>query len=153
MGLIFVAVALSVGALVYFVVSGLKGYEERLSQEVARKEALLTKVTLISESLAQYNGRPAARGRRKPLIGYIEQLAARNGLKDRIQLNLVPTDKARGVEAINIKLDNLSLDDMVSFIHAIENSKPVLVVDQMEITNSFRSQDQLRLSIRVLAQK
>jgi hypothetical protein len=146
MGLIFVAVALSVGALVYFVVSGLKGYEERLSQEVARKEALLTKVTLISESLA-------ARGRRKPLIGYIEQLAARNGLKDRIQLNLVPTDKARGVEAINIKLDNLSLDDMVSFIHAIENSKPVLVVDQMEITNSFRSQDQLRLSIRVLAQK
>jgi hypothetical protein len=124
MGLIFVAVALSVGALVYFVVSGLKGYEERLSQEVARKEALLTKVSLISESLAQYNGRPAARGRRKPLIG-----------------------------AINIKLDNLSLDDMVSFIHAIENSKPVLVVDQMEITNSFRSQDQLRLSIRVLAQK
>ena len=74
-------------------------------------------------------------------------------MKERIQLNRVPLDKSRGVEAIDIKLDQLSLDEAVGFIHAIENSKPVLVVDQMEITNSFRSKQLLRLSMRVLAQK
>lgn len=149
MGLVLLAVA----AGFYFLVSQLSGYEQQLGREVTRKQALLAKAVLLTDSLSKFNGKPSKERRRKPLIGYIEQLAARTGLKDRIQLNLMKTNKGRNVEGINLKLDNLTLDELVTFIHAVENSVPVLAVEQVDITSAFRSKDYLRLSARILAKK
>ena len=140
--------------LLYYALTGLLGYEDRLEQQILRKQALLVKARTITASLAQFSGRPAAARKRKgSLIGHIEQLAARNALKDRIRLNRVPMDKSKGLEAIDIKVDRLALDELVGFIYTIENSQPILAVDQMEITPSIRAKDLLRLSARVLAQK
>ena len=138
--------------LLYFVLSQFNGWEHRLARDITRKQALLARATLLTEGLAKFNGPRASKVRRKPLIGHIEQLATRNGLKDRIQLNVVPMDKARRVQGIDVKLDTLSLDEMVKFIHAVETSKPVLVVNQLDISSAFRAKDQLRLSVRILAQ-
>jgi hypothetical protein len=152
--LILLLAVLAVGAIVYYALSSLVDYEDKLSRNILRREATLTKAKVLKASLTGANGRSTRAGTlRGSLIGHIEQLAARNALKDRIRLNRVPVDKSRGVQAVDIKLDQLSLDETVGFIHAIEHSRPVLVVDQMEITSSFRSKQLLRLSLRVLAQK
>lgn len=139
---------------VYFALSAIRGYGDDLSRDIQRREALLSRARVLTATV----GRTASRSRSKKslngsLIGYAERLAGQNNLKGRIQLNRVPMDKSRGIEAIDIKLDQLSLDEAVGFIHTIENAQPALVVDQMEITTSFRSKELLRLSLRVLAQK
>lgn len=140
--------------ILYFGISSIIGYGENMSRKIERREALLSRATVLTATLNPSGVRSRRRGSRKgSLIGYAEQLAGQNALKSRIQLNRVPVDKTRGIEAIDIKLDQLSLDEAVGFIHAIENSQPVLVVDQMELNNSFRSKQLLRLSLRVLAQK
>ncbi len=144
---------LAVGASVYFLFSQLNGYEARLAREAARKKVQLGKTVELTQQLLGFSSKPSRRRRRKPLIGNVEQLASRAGLKDRIQLNLVPTDKAKDVEGIDVKLDNLTLDEMVAFLHAIEGAVPPLVVAQVDITNAFRSQEHLRLSVRILAKK
>lgn len=141
-------------SIVYFSFSAILGYGDDLSRKIQRREVLLARAKVLSTSLSRSGGRARPRKAFKgSLIGYAERLAGQNALKDRIQLNRVPLDKSRGIEAIDIKLDQLSLDEAVGFVHAIENSRPVLVVDQMEITNSFRSKQLLRMSLRVMAQK
>ncbi len=152
--LLLLLAALVAGALLYYALAGLLGYEGRLDQQILRKQALLAKARTLTARLGQFSGRSAAARKRKgSLIGHIEQLAARNALKDRIRLNRVPLDKSKGLEAIDVKVDRLALDELVGFIYAIENSQPILVVDQMEITPSIRAKDLMRLSARVLAQK
>lgn len=151
--LIFGLASFVLGALAYFLLSWLAGYSERLGREVERRQIQLVKAEKLTRGLAEFNGNASNRRRRKPLIGNVEQLAARNGLKERIQLNLVPMDKARKVAGIDVKLDNLTLDEMIAFIHAVENTVPPLIMEQVDITAAFRSQDQLRLSVRILAEK
>lgn len=149
--LLGVLVALTVA---YFALSAILGYGDDLGRKIQRREALLSRARVLTATVSRSTGR--SRSKKKlngSLIGYAEQLAGQNNLKDRIQLNRVPMDKSRGIEAIDIKLDQLSLDEAVGFIHTIENSKPALVVDQMEITTSFRSKELLRIRLRVLAQK
>ena len=141
-------------SILYFSISAILGFGDDLSRKIQRREALLTRAKVLSATLSRTSGRARSRNIFKgSLIGYAEQLAGQNSLKDRIQLNRVPLDKSRGIEAIDIKLDQLSLDEAVGFLHAIEHSRPVLVVDQMEITTSFRSKQLLRMSLRVMAQK
>ena len=144
---------LVLGALTYFLLSWLAGYSERLGRDVVRRQIQLDEAEELTRGLAEFNGNIPKRRRRKPLIGNVEQLAARTGLKDRIQLNLVPMDKAKKMAGVDVKLDNLTLDEMVAFIHAVENTVPPLIMEQVDITNAFRSQDQLRLSVRILAEK
>lgn len=137
----------------YLIGSKLGGYEGELIQDAARKQSQLERVRVLDASLREY-GAKSSTGRRgkQSLISLIEQLAEQSSLKQRIQLNRVPLDKSKGIEGIDIKLDEMSLDEMMNFIFLLENKKPTLVIEQLDITSSFRSKDQLRISIRVLAQ-
>lgn len=152
--LLLVVLALTVaGALLFFGFSALGDYERSLARQIARKQVLLSRATTLKAGLSQLRVRGPRSKRKGTLIGLMENLAERNGLKDRIRLNRVPIDRARGLEAIDVRLDQLALDEMVAFVHSVENARPILVVDQLEITSSFRSTDLLRLSLRVLAKK
>ena len=151
--LLIVLALTAAGALLYFGVSALGTYERSQARQIARKQTLLGRATALQASLAQLRVRRPGNKRRGTLIGLMENLAERNGLKDRIRLNRVPIDKARGLEGIDVRLDQLALDEMAAFVHSVENARPTLVVDQLEITSSFRSTELLRLSLRVLAKK
>ncbi len=151
--LLLVLAVTIVAAALFFGVSTLSGYERSLEKQITRKQALLHRATVLSSSLAQVRKGGARRKRTGTLIGLMERLAGKNGLQDRIRLNRVPMDRAAGLEGIDVKLDQLALDELVAFVHSVEDAKPVLVIDQLEITPAFRASDLLRLSIRVLAKK
>jgi hypothetical protein len=57
------------------------------------------------------------------------------------------------VEGVEVRLDNLTLDELVAFVHAVEHSEPMLLIDRMEVSPNFRSKELLRLTARVLAEK
>lgn len=140
-------------AAVFFAYRGLRGYEDTLDGRIQSAQAALRQATLLREEMARLQAGPHIEPLRQPLLGYLERLARQEGLADRLQLNLMPQDRSKNLEAVEVKLDSLTLDEMVGIVHAIESSRPPLIIDQFEISPSFRSRELLRVTLRVLAQK
>jgi len=150
--LVLLGTALAV-VLLYFGVKGLRGYEAELSHRITQQEAMLARVEALEDELSRLNVEPRARGRNQPLISYVEQLAARNRLRDRVQLNLLSRRGDKNLEGIEIKVADMTLDEMVNFIHALENDRAGFVIEHLELTPAFRTKNRLRLLVRVLAYK
>jgi Type II secretion system (T2SS), protein M len=154
---------LLVGALIglvlvlglWFGLRGVHGHLEDLQSRVRAQEAMVQRASVMNAELAR-SQQPAAgrRGARtRSLIGYVEQLADRVGVRDRIQLNLLPPDSRSGLQGLDVKVERLSLDEMVNLLYTMEDAEYRLVVDQLELSPSFRDKDLLRLSMRVLARE
>lgn len=151
--LVGILAGLAALTILYFLVAQMRGWEQQLQKDISRQQFLLDKARILAAGLEKTAAKPRSRNKpKRSLIGYIERLAAQNALKDRVQLNRVAIDKSKGVEGIDIKLNNLTLDEMVKFLYEIENSKPPLVVDKVDISQSFRAKKKLRLTLRVLGQ-
>ena len=136
-----------------FVSSRVNAYRGSLERRIFEAQTLLTRVVTISEQLSSQEAAPRKGGPRLSLIGHLEQLAERAAVKNRLQLNRIPQEKTKGLEGLEVKLDELTLDEMIAFIYSVENSDPVLVLDQLDISPSFRARDLLRVTLRVLSRK
>jgi hypothetical protein len=131
----------------------LNAYEQALAAQTEVKEAQLERLRAINVEMTRLRQPVRVRGRVRSLISYVEQLASAINLKDRIQLNLLPDDGASGLQRIDVKLDNLTLDEAVGLVYTLENAENPLVIDQLEVTPAFRDKELLRLTLRVLAPK
>lgn len=120
---------------------------------IAVRTAYLIEARVLQADLAQAGRSRTVKTRTRSLIGYVETLAARIQLKDRIQLNLIARDSRSGLQGLNVKVDRLNLDEMLGLVHALENAELPLIVQQMELGPSFRNKELLRLSMRVLARE
>jgi len=149
--LLSVLAVLVLGTVVYFSVQGLTGYQRELEAELTRKRTLLTRVETLEESLRRLQRGTTTR-QAAPVIARLERMATQHGLQESLQLNPVPSPSDSGVEVVEVKLDNLTLDDAMRFIYAVENAEPVLVVEQLELNPAFRDRELLRLSLRVAGQ-
>ena len=151
--LIVVLVVLVLASVLYFGVGGLRARLHDTESLLSAHQAQLQKAAALMAELRNIE-RPAAR-RRAPgtrsLIGYVEQLADRIGVKDRIQLNLIPQETRSGLQGLDIRVSRLSLDEFVNLLYTLEDSDYRLMIDQLELSPSFRDKDLLRLSMRVLA--
>jgi hypothetical protein len=130
-----------------------RDYQAGLEAEIQAVQTALRQAAQLSEEMRRLRAAPRAEPLRQPLLSYVERLSRQAGLADRLQLNLIPQERASAVEAVEVKLDNLTLDETVGIVHTLESARPPLVIDQFEVTPSFRARDLLRVTLRVLAQK
>jgi general secretion pathway protein M len=139
----------------YLGISGLHGHLAELRSRVQVREALLQKAAALSGELQRMQQPEARRQpvRTRSLIGYVEQLADGVGLRDRIQLNAIPTDPSSGLQGVDVKVERITLDEMVNLLYSLENADDRLIIDQLDLSPSFRDKDLLRLSMRVLARQ
>lgn len=143
-------VAVLLGGL-YFAARGVRAYETGLRQRIERQENVLRQARALRTELERLQGRAGGPTLNRPLIGYLERLAQRAQLGDRIQLNAVPQQVTAGLQGVEVKVDNLTLDELVDLLYIVENAEPKVVIDQMELSPAFREKDLLRLTMRVLA--
>ena len=151
--LIVLLIVVSVGVLFYFAFQSLDGVESRLAAQITSRKSALLQVQALALELARLESMPKGNRLEEPLIGYIETIAKGARVADRIQLNLIPQDKDKKIETVEIKMTSLNLDEMVDLVYSIENSGAPMVIDQFEVSPSFRSNTLLRLSMRVSARK
>ena len=136
----------------YYGIGGLKNYEREIVERLEVREEYLRRAVLLEEQIQeQQRLAPKTTSRRRPLIGFVEQLARRLQLKGRVQLNLIPQKKSSGIQGIELKVDNLSLDEMVELVYTLEDAKRPLIIDRFEVSPSFRTKKRLRLSMRILS--
>jgi len=138
----------------YFGVRAIGGRMEQLEDDIRQQSALLKRAEAIQAELSKQQ--PARNPTRKApvsLIGYVEQLSTKINLKGRVQLNLVERRLGQGIQGLDLKADELTVDEIVSLVYTLENADNPLVIDQMELTPSFRTKDLLRVNMRVLAKE
>lgn len=154
--LLVVLLAVMVVAIgLYLGVGSLSGRIADLHGRVAVRQALLQKATALNaEMQGLRQSAPVSRTpRTRSLIGFVEQLAQQVGVRDRIQLNAIPRDTASGLQGLEVKVNGLSLDEAVNLLYTLEDAEYRLVIDQLELSPSFRDKDLLRLSMRVLTRE
>lgn len=139
----------------YLGVGSLSGRLADLRGRVAVRQALLQKATALRAEMQRLSkaGTVTRSPRAGSLIGYVEQLSQRVGVRDRIQLNAIPRDTESGLQGLEVKVNNLSLDETVNLLYTLEDADYRLVIDQLELSPSFRDKDLLRLSMRVLTRE
>lgn len=148
--LIATLVALLLCTGLFFTARSMLEYERALERRILAQHSLLQKASALSVELSRLQQPRRRKVRTRSLIGYVEQLADRIRLKDRIQLNLIGRDAVSGLQGIDIKVDRLTLDEMVNLLYSLENADLPLVVNRLELSPSFRDKELLRLSMRVL---
>lgn len=148
--LVLLALVLA-GTGVFYGLRSLAAHEQALALELRRQQETLREAEALRSEVARLERRPTAGVLERPLIGHVEELAGQIGLGERIQLNVLPEQALSGMQGVEIRLDRLTLDELVQLLHSVENSEPALVIDQMELAPSFREQDLLRVNMRVLA--
>jgi len=137
---------------VFLGLRGLGKLQEGIAQQVDADRRTLEQVQALDAELVRLERGKRTRGIEGSLIGYMEQLTDRAGLKSRVQLNPITQTSGAKVQAIDLKVDQMTLDEMLRLLYTIENAEFILVVDQVEISPSFKEKDLLRVSLRVLAQ-
>ena len=89
--------------LIYFILTSALGFSDDLSRKIQRRETMLARAKVLATTLSVTKSQPGNKQKLKSsLIGYIEQLAGKNALKKRIQLNRVPSNKDKSIEAVDI---------------------------------------------------
>jgi hypothetical protein len=131
---------------------GMAGLQDGIAEQLEADRRTLIQVQGLDAELARLERSKRTRGLEGSLIGYMEQLTDRAGLKARVQLNPITQAAGAKVQAIDLKVDQMTLDETLRLLYTIENAEFILVLDQVEISPSFKDKDLLRLTLRVLAQ-
>lgn len=150
--LLLMAVVLS-ATVIFFGIRQYMDYQTSVERRITQRTRQLDQAITLAAQLQQLSRTRVSTGRRRSLIGYLEQLSARVALRDRIQLNPRAISGSSNIEAADIRLDDLTLDELIRFMFLVEDSKPALVVDRFDISPAFRSNKLLRVTLRVLAEK
>lgn len=136
----------------YYGVLAMRKSERGMEDLIRVREKLLSRTVVLEQQIQAQSGlTPRHNGQQRPLISYVEQLSNKSRLKGRLQLNLIPQSSSNGLQAIDIKVDNLSLDEMMELVYTLENADRSLIIDRFELGPSFRAKKRLRLSMRVLS--
>jgi hypothetical protein len=140
-------------AVLFLGVQRVAAFNESVERRIAQQAAMLEQASVLSARLSRISREERTNVRRASLIGHLEQLSGRTGLQNRVQLNPQTVTGGDNLEAADIRVDDLTLDELVQFIYLIEDSRPQLVIDRVDISPTFRGKQLLRLNLRVLAPK
>lgn len=151
--LIGLLVVVLVLGILFLGVQRVSAFNESVERRIAQQSAMLEQASVLSARLNRLARDERSNVRRASLIGHLEQLAGRTGLQSRIQLNPQAVTGGDNLEAADIRVDDLTLDELVQFIYLIEDSRPQVVIDRVDISPTFRGKRLLRLNLRVLAPK
>ena len=117
-------------------------------QRVEQLQSNLVRFRSMELELSEL-GRTRQPAQRQPLVGYLETLARQGGVADRIQLNLLPQGQNQWA-GVEVKMEDLTLDEVVLFMHQVESADQRLIFEQFEVAPAFRGRGLLRLSARIL---
>ncbi len=146
-GLLGVLLVAGVG---YLAVHGLIGYRSDLARQLDAQRRTLAQVQTLEQELGRLQ--PAAAGRVKSLTATLDDVIGQSNLRDRAQLTPITQVPGSRVQSADLRLDQMTLDETMSLLYRIENEDPPLVIDQINLSPSFKAKDLLRVSLRVLAQ-
>jgi hypothetical protein len=127
----------------------LRDYQRDLETRLGVDRTNLMELRMMDRELESLGG---AKLGTRTLASTLEEMMGRAGMRDRVQVNPVTQAASGRVQAMEIKAEQLTLDEMVRLLYVLEGPDAPFGVDQVEVGTSFRDKEMLRVSVRVLGQ-
>jgi type II secretory pathway component PulM len=132
------AVVVAAFIVVGGVVTPVMSYQSKLAKSVMANDDSLRRIYELAPKIRAAQERARANGVAQPgnvtLFGFIEELATRSRMNDRIEyMKPVPDPKDPGREVVELKIRSVYQEDVISLLYDIEHSPYSVVVRQLSI--------------------
>lgn len=78
----------------------------------------------------------------------IDRILRQTNLKSKSQTSV--EDRAKKGQKLILKLNELNLTELANIVHKIEHNKPVIIINNLEISHSFKDGELLRVNLTLL---
>ncbi len=142
--LIVIALLIFIPLLLFrFVILPVSQEEKNIGQQI---ESLLSKteqIDLLGQELLYL--KRGNRSKSVSLIKKTDSLLRMYSLKARSKIVL--EDQPRGGQRLILKLDEINLTELSRLIYKIEDSKPVVIIDNIDLNRSYKNKKLFRVSM------
>lgn len=128
--------------LYQLVIVQLHAYQKNLERKNTALEKKINAVEQLGEELSFYERKNFRR--HTSLSRRVDQVLRSLKLKDKA--GIVVKDQKAKVQTLILKLKDINLTDLTRLTYQLENARPVIAVDNFELTPSFNNKKLLRAS-------
>ena len=130
---IMMVFALILGMGIFF--QRLEHTEQKLGQKLSARQLQLDQIRALISEWNSLKQEPSAPVMNQALGTFIENVARSFAIQDILQLNVLPQVE-EGMEGVQVRLDQLKLDQLTDMLYELENHWPMLRLSQMNISIS-----------------
>ena len=109
--------------------------ELKLDKRLSEKQEQLNQIRILSGEWNSLKQQPSAPVMKQALSFFIENVASSFAIQDNLQLNVLP-QLDEGREGVQVRLDQLKLNQLTEMLFKLENHWPTLMLSQMNISIS-----------------
>ena len=142
--------------------SVLLGYSN-LEEKIAKKRAEVEKITRLRaqymeahKQLADIKAKLDQMEKGFSVLSFIEDLANKENIRENtgsVKPKKIPLNDRYDESIVELKIDNVSLSELVDFIYKIENSGHLLKVKRLRIKTRYDNRDLLNVTLQVTTYK
>lgn len=132
-----------------FVLDPIRDYQDRQSSWIKNLESKEAQLRLLGQEL-QYLKR-ATQTRSASLSRRVDAILRKVKLKTRSR-TVVETSPPGGGQRLVLKLDKANLTELTNLIYRIENAKPGILVENVDINPSYQNKNLFRISTALSSQ-
>lgn len=112
--------------------------------ELEQMHALQAEYNLLQGKMQQSEVRFGKREKGFTLFSFLDQLAGRTGIKDRISYmkpsKTAPKNSNYKISRVEMKLNAITLEQLTAYLHGIETSKNMVMVKKLSISKKDKKQ-------------
>lgn len=143
-----IAVSVFVPILLFrFVVQPVNRYQNHLVDGIESLKIKIEQTTLLGQEY-RYLKR-VTRTRPVSLSKKTDSILRQEELKSRSRIHL--EENPKGGQRLVLKVDEINLTELTQLIYKIENSKPVIMIDNIDIGLSFKNKKLFRVSMALIS--
>ena len=146
--LIIAALVILVPLLLFrFILIPVKDRQQELAVKIESLKTKIDQANLLGQELVFLKRETKIKS--ASLSKKIDSLLRQNGLKSRSKITV--EEQPRGGQRLILKLDEINLTEFSNLIYKIENSKPIIMIDNIDINTSYKNKKLLRPSMALIS--
>ena len=146
--------------IVHFIVSPFFENRRQMRRSLQAKKVELEEMrrlqadySVLQDKLKLSKVRFRKRDKGFTLFSFMEQLAGRSGIKDRISSirpsKTVQKNSKYKISRVEMKLDAITLEQLTNYLHGVETSKNIVMVRKISITKKDKKQGLINVILQV----
>ena len=149
--------------ILYFGVDSIVQRYDKLESRIATKRGEIEKITRLRaqymeahKQLAEIKAKLDQMERGFSVLSFIEDLAKKQNIRENIgsvKPKKIPLNDDYDENIVELKMDNVSLSELVDFIYKVENSGHLLKVKRLRIKTRYDNRDLLNVTMQVTTYK
>lgn len=146
--LILIGIVVLVPLMLYrFVFLPINNRQTELERDINRLQSVIEQVSLLGQE--RNHLKRVTRSRSISLSKRIDAILRQGDLKNRSRIVL--EEQPKGGQRLILKLDEINLTELMRLIYDIEHSKPVMMIDNIDIGLSYKNKKLFRVSLALIS--